>query len=240
MSEVVTKRLLTDETGQLLVTALNSIAASCKPDATEINMGPNDRTKVATQINSLSEQIGERKIKTYTALSQIELTTGATIAQVYNALSDGSEIIEQAGNLANNGYCPYTDSMIRVTRFNANRGSIEAYSKASNAQCFLAVDNRSAPDGKWQQLAITPVVAYTATAFSINTNSNGVAAVPSASIPTVSGRTRVMLVIGNFTSSDLSASQIPPTVVETSSGNVFILGSPSKTYTGLQLKGLFI
>ena len=58
MSEVVTKRLLTDETGQLLVTALNSIAASCKPDATEINMGPNDNTKVATQINSLSEQIG--------------------------------------------------------------------------------------------------------------------------------------------------------------------------------------
>lgn len=81
MSEVVTKRLLTDETGQLLVTALNSIAASCKPDATEINMGPNDDTKVATQINSLSDQIGTYVIEANT-LANIEsalVTFGATL-----------------------------------------------------------------------------------------------------------------------------------------------------------------
>ena len=71
-------------------------------------------------------------------------------------------------------------------------------------------------------------------------NDKGVAAVPSANIPTVSGKTRAMVSLANYASADLSASQIPPTIIETGSGSVYILGSPNKTYSSLQVRALFI
>lgn len=47
-----TKRLLTDETGQALVTAINNIVAAVKPNATEIQMSSSDSTSVAQKINN--------------------------------------------------------------------------------------------------------------------------------------------------------------------------------------------
>lgn len=52
-----TQRLLTDETGQALVTAINNIVAAVKPNATEIQMGANDTTTVAEAINSTNQAL---------------------------------------------------------------------------------------------------------------------------------------------------------------------------------------
>ena len=53
-----TKRLLTDETGQALVTAINNIVAAVKPNATEIQMSSSDTTTVATAISNINNKIG--------------------------------------------------------------------------------------------------------------------------------------------------------------------------------------
>ena len=53
-----TKRLLTDETGQALVTAINNIVAAVKPNATEIQMSSSDTTTVATAITNINDKIG--------------------------------------------------------------------------------------------------------------------------------------------------------------------------------------
>ena len=53
-----TKRLLTDETGQSLVTAINNIVAAVKPNATEIQMSSSDTTTVATAITNINDKIG--------------------------------------------------------------------------------------------------------------------------------------------------------------------------------------
>ena len=53
-----TKRLLTDETGQALVTAINNIVAAVKPNATEIQMSSSDTTTVATAISNINDKIG--------------------------------------------------------------------------------------------------------------------------------------------------------------------------------------
>ena len=178
-----------------------------------------------SSLNTLSEQITKFKAVALTGQTSAQ----AAVQNVHNSLGDGESC---CGSFVANATYGITG-----TRRNANYGFYIVEDIASQVAYQYVIYNGSISS---QQLAITPVVAYTETAFSVNTNTYGVAAVPSASIPTVSGRTRVMLVLANFTSSELSASQIPPTVVETSSGNVFILGSPSKTYSGLQLKGLFI
>lgn len=51
------QRLLTDETGQSLVTAINNIVAAVKPNATEIQMGANDTTTVAEAINTQNQAL---------------------------------------------------------------------------------------------------------------------------------------------------------------------------------------
>lgn len=53
-----TQRLLTDETGQALVTAVNNIVAAVKPNATEIQMSSSDTTTVATAITNINDKIG--------------------------------------------------------------------------------------------------------------------------------------------------------------------------------------
>lgn len=54
-----TQRLLTDETGQALVTAINNIVAAVKPNATEIQMGASDTTTVAEAINSTNQALSK-------------------------------------------------------------------------------------------------------------------------------------------------------------------------------------
>jgi len=75
---------------------------------------------------------------------------------------------------------------------------------------------------------------------SFTTNSSGMVQITGSDLPTMDGFTRITTFLGNFTSSDFSASQIPPTIVQTASGSVFLLGSPSKTYNGIVLIGLFV
>lgn len=192
---------------------------------TDIN---NNSDKIDTGVSTLSEQIGN-----------VDSGSNTTNDILTSALSVTKSTFFNGSGSSYTGTVPSTNMRYGVFHVDVRSSRKFVTAIGTGGEIAVNVYDGTSWSG-WQQLAITPVVAYTDTAFSINTNTYGVAAVPSASIPTVSGRTRVMLVIGNFTSSDLSASQIPPTVVETSSGNVFILGSPSKTYTGLQLKGLFI
>lgn len=52
------QRLLTDDTGQALVTAINNIVAAVKPNATEIQMSSSDTTTVATAITNINDKIG--------------------------------------------------------------------------------------------------------------------------------------------------------------------------------------
>lgn len=63
------QRLLTDETGQSLVTAINNIVAAVKPNATEIQMGANDTTTVAEAINTQNQALSNVKDSLYTAYS---------------------------------------------------------------------------------------------------------------------------------------------------------------------------
>ena len=58
-----TKRLLTDETGQALVTAINNIVAAVKPNATEIQMSPSDTTTVATAITNINNKLTPSGLK---------------------------------------------------------------------------------------------------------------------------------------------------------------------------------
>lgn len=52
------QRLLTDDTGQALVTAINNVVAAVKPNATEIQMSSSDTTTVATEITNINNKIG--------------------------------------------------------------------------------------------------------------------------------------------------------------------------------------
>lgn len=52
-----TQRLLTDETGQALVTAINNIVAAVKPNATEIQMSSSDTTTVAEAISTTNQAL---------------------------------------------------------------------------------------------------------------------------------------------------------------------------------------
>ena len=52
------QRLLTDATGQSLVTAINNIVAAVKPNATEIQMSSSDTTTVATAITNINDKMG--------------------------------------------------------------------------------------------------------------------------------------------------------------------------------------
>ena len=96
--------------------------------------------------------------------------------------------------------------------------------------------------GDWNEVATTSKLPsiVTGRSFSVTTNNKGMASVESENIPSVSGRTRAIVVLGNFTSNELSTSQIPPSVVQTSGNAVYILGTPNKTYSSLQLTALFI
>lgn len=52
------QRLLTDDTGQALVTAINNVVAAVKPNATEIQMSSSNTTTVATEITNINNKIG--------------------------------------------------------------------------------------------------------------------------------------------------------------------------------------
>ena len=76
--------------------------------------------------------------------------------------------------------------------------------------------------------------------FNITMSANGVAQVPSQNTPTISGYTCIGYFLSNFYSTQLSASQIPPTCVfYRAGGTAYILGSPNKTYS-VEIYGIFI
>jgi hypothetical protein len=89
-----TKRLLTDETGQALVTAVNNIVAAVKPNATEIQMSSSDTTTVATAITNINDKIGtvpsgqtvEGQITTLNDKSSTYVIASNTLANVESAL----------------------------------------------------------------------------------------------------------------------------------------------------------
>lgn len=86
------QRLLTDETGQSLVTAINNIVAAVKPNATEIQMGANDTTTVAEAINSTNQ-----------ALSALTTKTTISDCNTYNAEGIGRIVESTANRPFNNG-----------------------------------------------------------------------------------------------------------------------------------------
>lgn len=90
--------------------------------------------------------------------------------------------------------------------------------------------------GKVSNYVITKVGG----SFSATTIASGIATVESQYIPSESGYTRKGVSLANFTSSEFSSSQIPPQIVETDSGTVFVIGSPSKTYSGLKIRCLLV
>lgn len=57
MSEVITKRLLTDDTGQSIVSALTSLISAVKPTAAEMEMSSTDTSKVKDVIEEQSTAI---------------------------------------------------------------------------------------------------------------------------------------------------------------------------------------
>lgn len=57
MSEVITKRLMTDDTGQEIVGALEDLALAVKPTGAEIDMSSTDTTKVKDAIETNSQAI---------------------------------------------------------------------------------------------------------------------------------------------------------------------------------------
>ena len=95
-----TKRLLTDETGQALVTAVNNIVAAVKPNATEIQMSSSDTTTVATAITNINDKIGT-------------VPSGQTVEDQITTLNSKltyKEAIVQAAN------CQCTYSGVKFTR----------------------------------------------------------------------------------------------------------------------------
>lgn len=92
------QRLLTDDTGQALVTAINNVVAAVKPNATEIQMSSSDTTTVATEITNINDKIGtvpsgqtvegqittlNSKLKTVIDYSSgVELISGATATSI--------------------------------------------------------------------------------------------------------------------------------------------------------------
>lgn len=85
-----TKRLLTDETGQSLVTAINNIVAAVKPNATEIQMSSSDTTTVATAITNINDKMGTVP-SGQTVEGQIT-TLNSKISNHYDSVSYGESV----------------------------------------------------------------------------------------------------------------------------------------------------
>lgn len=101
-----TKRLLTDETGQSLVTAINNIVAAVKPNATEIQMSSSDTTTVATAITNINDKMGtvpsgqtvEGQITTLNSKMQNQILTYGIVPTSIGANSNMSLV--KTGNVA--------------------------------------------------------------------------------------------------------------------------------------------
>lgn len=110
-----TTRLLTDETGQALVTAINNIVAAVKPNATEIQMSSSDTTTVATAITNINDKIGTVP-SGQTVEGQITTLNG-NIANIVNPQNLGSQttidelktaITNAVSNVTNGATVPIT------------------------------------------------------------------------------------------------------------------------------------
>ena len=96
-----TTRLLTDETGQALVTAINNIVAAVKPNATEIQMGANDTTTVAEAIDTQNQALSNMntRVRTTTtvyntfadAFNNASIDNALTFVRVKDRASDGPD-----------------------------------------------------------------------------------------------------------------------------------------------------
>ena len=98
----------------------------------------------------------------------------------------------------------------------------------------MAIVNVQAPPDKDE------IVQAFGRTFDCTTNNNGVCQLIGDQVPSVDGYKLIMAGLGNFSSANI-AGGIPPCVVLTSGSidPVYIQGAANKTYTALQIYGLF-
>ena len=105
-----TQRLLTDTTGQALVTAVNNIVAAVKPNATEIQMSSSDTTTVATAITNINNKIGtvpsgQTVEDLITTLNSKLATKNGTVTAAQSGANVVNFAVRQSGNVVTvNGY----------------------------------------------------------------------------------------------------------------------------------------
>jgi len=159
-TQTVTAPIILDSTGQAIVTALQDLVSNVKPDATEINMGPSDDTKVATAIASAN-----------TAITNLNLTK----TSVSNANADLANGIYYTTSASQN--VPYLSGVLfnLVASGSATRRMQITVDETHISQRYGKMSNGNLVWESWQQLALKSDVFVSGEPTSVATLTSGTA-----------------------------------------------------------------